>query len=81
MLWEGKPLRDVNEADLRQVIDGAMEETAPLRAGDYLFPTLLVDDFANVESTIHSLCDHAHQTFGNRQSPCFDRDGNWIGVR
>jgi len=61
------------------VVAGAEEDSAPLQAGDYLFPPLLVDNLANLESAIRPLCDHVHQTFGGRSSPMYDRDGNWAG--
>jgi hypothetical protein len=61
------------------IIPGALDQTAPLAPGKYAFPSMLVDDFANIDDVIRPFCDHAHQTFGRDASPCFDADGHWIG--
>jgi hypothetical protein len=57
------------------------EPTEPISLGEYLFPSILIDDFAKVDELIQPLCDQTHQTFGKACSPCFGWDGSWIGVR
>jgi hypothetical protein len=57
------------------------EPSRPIAPGDYQFPPVLMDDFANVDEKIRPLCDQAHQTFGRASSLCFGLDGTWVGIR
>jgi len=61
-------------------VPGTDDITRGIAAGDYAFPTMLLDNFIDVDSLIRPFCDHAHQTFGRSSSPCFDHNGRWIGT-
>jgi hypothetical protein len=63
------------------IIPGALQRTEPIAPGRYPFPSMLVDNFTNIDDVIRPFCDHAHQTFGRAASPCFDAQGNWVGLR
>ena len=52
--------------------------TEPLRAMDYRFPFMQVDDFSDVDRIVRPLCDQAYQMFGQEGSPNFDAQGVWV---
>ena len=60
---------------------GTRVDLGTMPVGDHLFPTMQVDNLTDVDKTILPLCDQAHQMFGQEASPCFNRQGEWVGPR
>jgi hypothetical protein len=55
------------------------ESAETLRPFHFEFPFMQIDDLFEIGRIIRPFCDQAHQMFGRTGSPCFDRDGKWMG--
>jgi hypothetical protein len=56
---------------------GEDENGGQIGQGIFDFPVVEADNLVEIDRAIRPLCDQAHQMFGRRSSPNFNRDGVW----